>query len=122
MTRTDRKPVGDMTREELIELQGQLSRQLRDVKLLIDTAKRRARADGVYMPPDELAALERRRGSLVGFMQKAAGELTRRRTQRQQGGSFQHWFTEAARELLDPEFFERVTEHAHALANKHAEA
>lgn len=107
-----RKLIADMTREELIEFQGAITLQLRESNMALDTARRRARAAGEFLHPDELHAMEHRRATLANLLGKIAAQMGKLRTQRRSVTTWEARFVAAARELMDPGFFELVKERA----------
>lgn len=107
-----RKPIEEMTRDELTEFAGAITAQLRTAKLNIDTARRKANATGEYLTVEAMAELERRRAQLANLLGKINTQLGRLRRQRQATTGFESRFVEAARELMDPEFFELVKDRA----------
>lgn len=108
MTNNNKKPIGDMTREELLDFQGSVTAQLREVNLAIDAAKRRGRARGEFLTPEELADKERRRASLANLLAKITRQMTKLRQQRRSATTFEACFVTAARELMEPDFYDRV--------------
>ncbi len=107
-----REDIRDMTREQLIEMQGHVSAQLRQTRGAIDHMRRTARAAGRFADPSELRDLETKRHVLTNLVSKISAELAKRRGERQQRTGFEARFVAAARDMLAPDTFEAIRERA----------
>lgn len=106
------KPWSEMTREELLIEQNRVLNKLAEAKAAVDSAKRRAAGAGVYLEPAQFDALEQRRIQMASIARRLAVEISKAKAVRKTASTFESRFVSAARELMDPEFYELVKERA----------
>lgn len=101
-----------MTRDELLAEKVRLDASLSHHRLEIATAKRRARAQGIYLPVDQLTEMEERVRTLAAASGALGLEIHRRKRAERPFNDDVH---DAFKELADDGFYALVLERAREL-------
>lgn len=99
---------------------GFIEEKLRQVKLAITNAKRRAQCYGEYLPPEKMAALEEERITLGKRHQNILNALAEANREEKKNIK-KDFFRVAARELLSKETYKALIQYAVELEQKEAE-
>lgn len=108
------KPWADMSREELLVEKNAWEARLQQTNLDMRTAKRRAAADRVFLPVEEMEGMEQRRLRLISGLRKLQFEIGKRNSSVPAPRSYEWYFHDEADAVLDDDQYNLIHDRARA--------
>lgn len=108
------KSWADMDREELLVEKGKWESHLQRINLDLKSARRKAAATGIFLPLEEMEALENLRLKAVSCVRGLQCELSKRNPLVRQRKSFNDYFFDEADAVLGDVVFNKIYDQAYA--------